>query len=391
MKMSEIKSRGLEAELYSCAQCGYCQDVCPIYKEIPWESASPRGKLWWIKGILKTGFLRPNIEIDKNFANRLYQCTLCGRCHEVCQTMIDTMKIWHTARAEVTNSDLRPKSLTAIVNNLDEERNPYGLEADMRLDWADYTDLDVVPIEDEAEIAYFVGCTTAFKGANHNIGYSTAQLLNYLKENWTFLGADEWCCGSPLIMAGDEERAKEFAEHNIEEIERRGVRVLLTGCPSCYRMWKFEIPELLGRELSFTVKHTLEHISQRISEGRLTLPASDEKLTYHDPCELSRLGGVVDEPREILRRASEGFVEMPENGMDVRCCGGGGLLQATDNELRLSIAKYRLEQAKSVGAKILTSACPACNLTFLDAVRATGDDLEVIDLTEYIARRLGLE
>ena len=123
----------------------------------------------------------------------------------------------------------------------------------------------------------------------------------------------------------------------------------------------------------------------------MTLPASDEKLTYHDPCELSRLGGVVDEPREILRRASEGFVEMPENGMDVRCCGGGGLLQATDNELRLSIAKYRLKQAKSVGAKILTSACPACNLTFLDAVRATGDDLEVIDLTEYIARQLGLE
>ncbi|MCK4702422.1 hypothetical protein KAT55_03595, partial [Candidatus Bathyarchaeota archaeon] len=38
MKLSEIDARKLENELYSCAQCGYCQDACPIYDEIPWES-----------------------------------------------------------------------------------------------------------------------------------------------------------------------------------------------------------------------------------------------------------------------------------------------------------------------------------------------------------------
>lgn len=390
MKMSEIRKRNLEEELYSCAQCGYCQDVCPIYGQIPWESASPRGKFYWIKSILSTGFMRPNVEIDEDFVNRIYQCTLCGRCHEVCQTMIDTMKLWYTAREEINLTGLRPKNLTAIVNNLEENRNPYGLEADMRLDWADYTDLEEVPLRDEAEIAYFVGCTTAFKGANHNVGYSTSQLLNHLGEDWTLLGDDEWCCGSPLLMAGEEEKGVEFAEHNIEEIERRGVQVLLTGCPSCYRMWKLEIPELLGRGLSFTVKHSLELINQRIKEGKLELPASNDRLTYHDPCELSRLGGVIDEPRGILSALSKDFVELPEHGMDVRCCGGGGLLQATDNELRLSIARHRLEQARSVGAKILTSACPACNLTFLDALRVTGDEIEVLDLTEYIAQRLDL-
>ncbi len=390
MKMSEIKERGLELELYSCAQCGYCQDICPIYEEIPWESASPRGKLYWIKNSLTTGFLRPNVELDEDFVDRLFQCTLCGHCHEVCQTMIDTMKIWNTARMQINRAGLRPKNLTAIVNNLEEMKNPYGLEADMRLDWADYTGLDDVPLNDEAEIAYFVGCTTAFKGVNHNIGYSTSQLLNHLEEDWTLLGEDEWCCGSPLIMAGEEEKAREFVEHNIEEIERRGIKVLLTGCPSCYRMWKFEIPELLDIELSFSVKHTLEHIYRRIKEGKLTTPASDERTTYHDPCELSRLGGIVEEPRGILKAISKGFVEMPEHGIDVRCCGGGGLLQATNNELRLSIAKYRLEQAKSVDAEILTSACPACNLTFQDAVRTIGEKLEVLDLTEYIARQLNL-
>jgi Fe-S oxidoreductase len=390
VKMSEITKRNLDGDLYSCAQCGYCQEACPIYEEIPWESASPRGKLYWIKGILTEGFLRPNIEIDENFVKRLFQCTLCGRCHEICQTSLDTMGLWNSARAEVHLSGMRPENLNSIAENLEETKNPYGLDPDMRLDWADYTDLEDVPLKDEAEIAYFVGCTTAFKGANHNTGYSTAQLLNHLEEDWTLLGEDEWCCGSPLIMAGDEDAAKEFAEHNIAEIERRDIKTLLTGCPSCFRMWKFEIPELLGRELSFKVKHCLEHIHQRIEEGRITPTPARERITYHDPCELSRLGGVLDEPREILRAFSTDFVEMPEHGMDVRCCGGGGLLQATDNELRLSIAKYRLEQANSVGAEVLASACPACNLTFLDAVRATGNDIEVLDVTEYIARQLGL-
>jgi len=388
--MSEITKRGFEEELYTCAHCGYCQDICPIYVEIPWESASPRGKIYWIQKILGSGFLRPDVDVDENFVNRLFQCTLCGRCHEVCQTMIDTIKLWNIARAEIYLSGLRPKNLTAIANNLEETRNPYGLDADMRLDWADFTGLEEIPVKDEAEVAYFVGCTTAFKGVNQNIAYATSRLLNHLEEDWTLLGEEEWCCGSPLLMAGDEEKAKEFAEYNIEEIERRGVEVLLTGCPSCYRMWKFEIPEILGRELNFTVEHSVQHILQRIDEGKVTPSTSDEKLTYHDPCELSRLGGVLNEPREVLKAFSSNFVEMPEHGMDVRCCGGGGLLQATDNELRLSIAKHRLEQAESVGAEILTSACPACKTTFLDALRSTGGDLEVLDVVEYIAQQLDL-
>lgn len=390
MKLTDIKNRGLETELYSCAQCGYCQDICPIYGEIPWESASPRGKLYWIKKSLTTGILRPNVELDENFSKRLFQCTLCGRCHTVCQTMIDTMKIWYKTRAQINLAGYRPKNLSPILNNLQEARDPYGMDVDTRLDWADYSGLDNTPLKEKAEVAYFVGCTTAFKGANHNVAYSASRILNELGEDWTLLGEDEWCCGSPLLMAGEEEKAKEFAKHNIEKLEKRNIKTLLTGCPSCYRMWKTEIPELLDVELSFTVKHTTEYFHEKMKEGKLAVSPSEDKVTYHDPCELSRLSGVVDEPRGILNSVSKNFVEMPDHGVDVRCCGGGGLLQANDNDLRLSIAKRRLEQAKSVNAKIITSACPSCNLTILDAIRASGDEIECLDLVEYIARRMGL-
>ncbi|MFC1803116.1 (Fe-S)-binding protein [Thermoproteota archaeon] len=390
MKLSEIDERKLENDLYSCAQCGYCQDACAIYHEIPWESASPRGKLYWIKKILTKGILREDIEGDKDFVNRLYQCTLCGRCHEVCQTSLDTVAIWNAARAEVFKTGNRPDTLNFIAKQLEEVKNPYGMDEDTRLDWVDFTDMDEVPLEDEAEVAYFVGCTTSWKSANHDGAYATAMILNEIGEDWTFLGEDEWCCGGPLLMAGDEEKAQEFIKHNLKEIEKRNIKILITGCPSCYRMWRIEIPGLIDKDLSFEVRHITEHLYHRVKEGKLTLPKSEDKVTYHDPCELSRLVGVVDEPRVLLSQLSSKFVEMPEHGKDVRCCGGGGLLQATNNDLRLVIAKKRVDQAKSVGAKILTSACPACNMTFLDVVRETGDDLEVMDLMEYIGRQLDL-
>lgn len=390
MKLSEIDKRKLENDLYSCAQCGYCQDACAIYDEVPWESATPRGKLYWIKKILTKGILRENIEGDENFVNRLYQCTLCGRCHEVCQTNLDTVAIWNAARAEVFKTGNRPDNLNYLAKQIDEVKNPYGMDPETRLDWVDYTDMDEAPLKDEAEIIYFVGCTTSWKSANHDGAFATSMILNEMGEDWTFLGEEEWCCGGPLLMAGDEEKAHEFIEHNIDEIEKRNSKILLTGCPSCYRMWKMEIPELIGKELNFEVRHVTQHLYYRVKEGKISLPESPDKVTYHDPCELSRLAGVIDEPRGLLKQISSEFIEMPEHGKDVRCCGGGGLLQATNNDIRLAIARKRIDQAKSIGAKVLTSACPACNITFLDAVRETGDDLEVMDLMEYIGRQLDL-
>ncbi|MBN1682839.1 (Fe-S)-binding protein [Candidatus Bathyarchaeota archaeon] len=389
MKLTEVRKRGLEKELYSCAQCGYCQDICPIYCEIPWESASPRGKLYWIKKSLTTGFLRSNVELDEDFSKRLYQCTLCGRCHVVCQTMIDTISIWYTARAQTSDAKLRPKTLSQIVTNLEKSQNPYGMDPDTRLDWTDYTGLDDPPLKEKAEIAYFVGCTTAFKGINQNIAFSTSKILNHMGEDWTLLSKDEWCCGSPLLMAGEEEKAKKLAEHNLEELKKRGVKILLTGCPSCYRMWKIEIPKLLGINLDFKVVHTSEYFHNKLSEGKITITPSDDIITYHDPCELSRLSGIIDEPREILKSTSEKYVEIPEHGIDVRCCGGGGLLQANDNELRMSIAKRRLDQIKSTNAKTVTSACPSCNITLNEAIRESKDNIKCLDIAEYLAEKLG--
>ncbi len=386
-------------ELDTCAHCALCTENCPAYFDsdvpnyAPGVRSSKAVRLYNKLFDLRARLLGPRPVTEEevvDLADSAFHCTLCGRCMETCPFGFQTHELWVRVREVVHDLDGTLPNVGMLEEMLEESQNPYGLEPDMRLDWADYTDLEEVPEEDRAEVAYFVGCTTAFKGANHEVAFSIASILNEVGEDWTLLGEDEWCCGSPHLLAGDEHGAREYAEHNVEALESRGVKKVITGCAGCFRVFKWEYPKLLGRRPNFEVVHAVEYLRDKLVSGELKVEPSNEKVAYHDPCELSRLGGVIEAPREALKYLVGDFIELTEHGMDVRCCGGGGLLQAANNDLRLAIVKRRLDQAKEMGVEILTSACPACKLAFVDGVRASGDDLEVLDLMELAAMRLGL-
>ena len=386
-------------ELDTCAHCALCTDNCPAYfdsreaNHAPGVRSSKAVKLYNKQFDLRARILGPRPvtkEEVADLADSAFHCTLCGRCMETCPFGFQTHELWVRVREIVRDLGGTLPKVGMLEEMLEDTQNPYGLDPDMRLDWADYTDLEEIPEKDKAEIAYFVGCTTAFKGANHEVAFSIASILNELGEDWTLLGEDEWCCGSPQLLAGDEHGAREYAEHNVEALESRGIKKVITGCAGCFRVFKWEYPKILGRKPDFEVVHAVEFLRDKLASGELKVEPTDEKVAYHDPCELSRLGGVIDAPRNALKRLAGGFLEFQENGMDVRCCGGGGLLQAANNDLRLAIVERRLKEAMEMGAEVITSACPACKLAFVDGVRASGYEIEVLDLMELAARRLDL-
>jgi len=386
-------------ELDTCAHCALCTENCPAYHESrdPLHAPGVRSALAVKLYDKKHSFLTRlfgDSEITEEDVERLsesaYHCTLCGRCMESCPFGFQTHELWCRVREIVADLGGTPQNVARLGKMLEESMNPYGLEPDERLDWVDYTGLDEVPEKEQAEVAYFVGCTTAFKGANHDVAFSIASILDEVEEDWTVLGEDEWCCGNPSLLSGDEHTAREYALHNVEALESRGVKKVITGCAGCYRVFRFEYPKLLGREPRFEILHAVEHLRDLLASSRLKLEAVDEKVIYHDPCELSRLGGVVEAPREALSFLTRKPLEFEDHGINVKCCGGGGLLQAVDNDMRLDIVTERLTEAKEKGADVLVSACPACKLAFTDGVRERGVKIEVLDLLELAAKRLGL-
>ena len=386
-------------ELDTCSHCALCTEKCPAYKEsnnvlhAPGVRTSKVIRLYdkkhgfWTKLFGEKEITQREIE---ELAESTYHCTLCGRCMESCPFGFQTHELWVRVREIVDSLEGNPENVSRLAGLLDENMNPYGLEPDTRLDWSFFTDLDEAPELEEAKIAYFVGCTTAYKGANHEVAFSICSILEGQGENWTLLGEDEWCCGAPSIMAGKEDDAKKYVEHNVKILESKNVERVITGCAGCYRMFRFEYPGILGRKPDFEVIHAVQYLNELLTSGKLKVEKGSEKIIYHDPCELGRLSGVIQEPREALSYITSDLIEFDENGVDSKCCGGGGLLQAVDNEMRLNIVKEKLDEAVAKGAEILVSACPACKLALVDGVREFNHKIEVMDIHELVAKRLGV-
>ncbi|MFX1561505.1 MAG: 4Fe-4S dicluster domain-containing protein, partial [Promethearchaeota archaeon] len=95
-KMDFLERYGQENEPYVCASCGNCTLVCPVFRDLKWESYGPRGKLHIVKSIIEG-----EGEFGQDFANKIFLCNLCEHCTHVCTTGISLDRFWEVARAEV--------------------------------------------------------------------------------------------------------------------------------------------------------------------------------------------------------------------------------------------------------------------------------------------------
>src|SRR5262249_31921952 len=141
------------------------------------------------------------------------------------------------------------------------------------------------------------------------------------------------------------------------------------ACPHCFNTIKNEYPDFDGR---FRVIHHSQLLEDLVRGGRLTLaPRADERITYHDACNLGRYNGVYEGPRRGLASAARGqMVEMRLSRSRGFCCGGGGgRVWVEENEGR-RVNQLRVEQAMEVNPDILASACPFCLTMFEDGVKA---------------------
>lgn len=384
---------------YACGKCGECVLACPVHEEQGRvnRDIAPAFKLRALKGLFKRKFglsslLFGSRELDLEKAKRLvdnnYYCTLCGRCNATCPFQFDLMDIWEKLREEGVRMGFGPSGIADLRTAVDTENNIYKMPHDARKDWVEYGETDV-PIKDTAEMVYFVGCTTSYSGILMPVAESVAAILNKMDEDWTLL-ADEKCCGTPLRFTGATENYHNLVESNIAAIEATGAKRVVFNCPGCYRNFKQVIPSVLGRPLNFEIMHIVELIDQYIQQGRISPVQLEAKVTYHDPCELSRLMGFVKEPRRVLNSFVSDFVELPENEYDGRCCGAGGAFKIVDIDQSVQLSKTRITHAQNVEASILTSACPACKLNLDQAATDMETDIQVLDVVEIVAQQLGL-
>lgn len=374
---------GLAEELAVCARCGYCLSVCPTYEGVGWESASPRARVRLAHQL----HAQARWGTDSPGMLRLYQCTLCSRCSQVCPLGIDLRQVWLAARQEAVSYGVAPAKLKQMWQAVSAQSNVFDLPNQERSEWLLYMEdaPEALDQRQEAEIVYFVGCVSSFSPAAQPITEAFTRVMAAAGLDFAIMGQAERCCGYPLIAAGMLEEAHALRQHNMAMVRAMGARMVVFNCPSCALTWQ----EFYAAGLpDVKLLHATQFLADLAESGRLKVGEYSLTVTYHDPCDLGRNSQVYDAPRRALA-AIPGlrWLEAEENRAIGLCCGGGGDLEMTDPALAAHVATKTLKKLAAPGVEAIVTACPQCVRMFKSAAEDEGP-IEVLDVVQVVERAL---
>jgi len=309
-----------------------------------------------------------------------------------CPFAIDTPFILSSAKEMLIANCTAPEELVILADSsvekgesIDEFREGYrevirDLEKNVAEKLGRSESDGLIPMDKKGARVLYVGLAGA-----HSI-VNPAVIFNAAGENWTLSYFEAVNFGAFL---GDQQKMRKIAMRIINEAQNLGVEELvIVECGTAFR-----IPRYMMGKLPFKVTSIVEVIHRYLEQGKIRLKENsvNEALTYHDPCQLGRNGGVYEEPREILSKLCTDYREMTPNRKYNWCCGGGGGLGALDNEdFRIKSGKPKMEQIEQTGAKIVVSACENC-VSQLETIKAGyGLDIEVKFLSELVVENLVL-
>ena len=387
-------------DLYACTECGRCQEVCPawatdkplspkllimdlrdhLFAEGPKLLAAEDGG-----GVVRATALVPDV-IDDDV---VWACTTCGACVQECPVDIEHIDTIVDLRRNLVMAESSfPSEAGAMLRNLENAGNPWGMPQSDRSSWAKDLSIRVLGPGDAApEYLYWVGCAGAFDDRSKRIARATATVLAAAGVDVAILGPRESCTGDPARRMGNEFLFQTLAERNVETLNGAGVRTIVANCPHCFNTLANEYPQYGG---SWRVVHHTQLLAELVDDGRLALTEEVRGLlTYHDPCYLGRHNQVYDPPRRVLDRVPGlETTEMHRHKERAFCCGAGGARMWMEERIGTRINEERTAEAIGTGADLLGVACPYCLVMLDDGAKARGSQVQVLDVAEVLARAI---
>jgi len=375
------------AYLNTCAHCGLCADSCHYYLTSEEPENMPAYKLSLVTKVFKKNFdvfgkkfpkltgaeplNKKNIEewIDVLFG----RCTLCGRCTINCTMGINIPYLIRAARGALASAGLVPPGLQSTVDTAVDKGNNMGISKEDWLETIEWLEDELkeevgdpkaaLPVDRKnSRLLYTINPREAmfFPLSISAVG----KIFFDAKESWTF-SSKNFDVTNYGLYSGDDTAAGLISERLIKSLyQLRCKELILAECGHGFNSNRWEAPEWLDLKYDFQVKSILEVIYQYIKKGRIKLnpELNPAPVTLHDPCNLVRLGGIIEYQRYILKKSVKNFVEMVPNREKNYCCGGGGgqLAMTRFAERRIEAGKIKSQQIKETGAKIVATPCHNC-------------------------------
>lgn len=389
--------KGIPADVawyaYSCSQCGYCVPECDQFYGRGWESQSPRGRWFWLRE-----YMEGRQKWNQHMVDSFLACTTCELCNLKCSVNLPIEPSWMKMRGKLIHEENR-----LTIPPFEMMSAALQKEGDI---WAGYRkDRDIWFPEDLKEkhynhqnkkkIAYFAGCTASY--VEHDIAQATVRLLDEAGVEFNYVGKQENCCGTPMLVAGKWEVFAQTMKENIEVVKEMGADTVVCSCPACDMMWRQVYPQWankLGIDYGIEAKHYSEVVAEQIEKQGFSFPDSGKEkvqVTWHDSCHIGRASGVYEAPRKLIEAIPHAsLVEMEYNRERAHCCGSV-LTLIKDPPIAAEVGNTRLEEAIDAGAEKVLALCPCCQFQFRVTRDKKGLPVQIVDLARFAASALGYE
>jgi glycolate oxidase iron-sulfur subunit len=190
------------------------------------------------------------------------------------------------------------------------------------------------------------------------------------------------CCGALHVHAGEGERGRQLARHNIDVFERYTCDAIVINSAGCGSNLK-EYGHLLrddveyaerARAFSAQVKDISEFLLN--CETQVTMGELHYTVAYHDACHLAHGQKIKLQPRQLLKRIPGlKIVELKEADW---CCGSAGIYNITNQELASTLLERKMQHVAASGAQVIATGNPGCMMQIALGARTRGLKLAVM-------------
>ena len=394
--------------LDACIHCGQCAEACHFYEVTGNPKYTPTYKMRLMdqvyrrhkapfSGLMKAiGMAPPELtEQDLEDASELLydSCTLCGRCTMVCPMGIDIATVVRKSRAGLVAAELVPEGLLGAANRAMEQGSPLIKPGVLEKVVAKQSKEVGIPIElDKKGVDYLV-ILSAMEILNfYEVIGALAKIFKQAGISWT-ISTTAFEATNIGYQMGSPDIARTLVQRIVDAAVELGVKYVISPeCGHAYTALNWDGPNMIGTPHPFKVIHIVELLEQLRRDGRIKTKGLDgRRITYHDPCQISRRGGVIDEPRSLINQVSSNFIEMQNHGAANICCGGGGGVSSNPRaeELRIKAFACKKEQIDELGGiEAMVTSCANCRNVLEEAIDEFEMDLPVVGLTELVAMYL---
>ncbi|MBC8344325.1 MAG: (Fe-S)-binding protein [Bacteroidetes bacterium] len=408
----EMMHGKLKTHLNSCVHCGLCGESCHYYLTHREDKYIPGKKVDLISAIYRryytllgktvpkwVGAKDLNNETVAEMVDLIYgACTMCGRCSMHCSIGVDIAFLVRAGRSMLVEIDKVVPGLQSTVNAALNTGNNMGIPKDELVDTIEWIaeDLQMEMDDEKATIpldkkgAKMLYTLNPREPKFFPLSISAAAKIFYAAdEDWT-LSADAYDVTNYCYFSGDDKGGAVITQRLVDKMAELGCETLaLAECGHGFRANRWEGSNYINKAYPFKVISIVELIADYIRTGKIKLdPTKNTKrLTVHDPCNMVREGGVIEEQRFILKQAVSDFVEMTPNRENNFCCGGGGgqLAMSEFADRRIKAGQIKADQIKKTEAKVVATPCHNCIDQLMELNKEYKMGIEMKSIAEIVA------